>query len=505
MSFGPGFGAISPDELHALRDTMARNRLRKAVEAGYNTPGVSSEMGGTLVPQSLEQTLASATFQAQDCVAWRSFPKTDVQATVSEFTRIEEHGNSDVDPWFAEGGKPASVQSRYTRDFTKIKYLGVEGSVTFPMMHSRIIGSSPNAEAEEATRKTLHLLGMMERAIYFGDSKMDTLAFDGLSKLIPAANIHDLRNQPLTGKVMREDMSFQRDLNAMPNLVLMSNASRMIIGNLGEHNIRRPVLPGQSGAGQRVGMTAVGVEADHGFVPFESTIFLKARGGATLGSFGPTGLELTFTGGTQPEVVALGAGEKSNFVSDDKGHYRYVYVGVGISDDKMFVTPPLVAADADGELVGNADKEKIRAVVVAPIGTKYIRVYRQFKAGTADTANPPVELTQEYLDGAKFAFDVATRSGANAGTALTSVTAVTIDDLNKDIPGTTWSFSLQMTPDVVEIVRLLDLMKLDLALIDTTKKFLLILFASLRSRTPSKLWAWRNCSVLHGAPEFGDF
>ena len=77
--------------------------------------------------------------------------------------------------------------------------------------------------------------------------------------------------------------------------------------------------------------------------------------------------------------------------------------------------------------------------------------------------------------------------------AATGAGLTTITDFNDDIPQTSWAFSLQMTPDVVEVVRLLDMMKQDLAIRSTTKEFLLILFAAFRSRTPTKLWAWKNC------------
>jgi len=475
-----GFGTITPQDVFALKEAMAKQRLRKALSAGYNDPAAS--VAQPLVPQSMEKTLASATYRSSDAVLWKKIPKVGVSATVNEFSRIEEHGSRDVEGWFSEGGSPLLEQSTYTRDFTRVKYIGVKGATTFAMMHSRIVGANATAEAEEVDRKTLQLIGLIEDALYFGDSSINPLAFDGLRATLEKeapANIVDLRGQVLTGRQMREDMALQRDLFATPNLVVMSHGTRAILGNLEDPAIRRN---DPSGKGARVGTTAEGLNADHGLVGFDSTFFLKAKT-AILGSAGvqsaaigpdpdfaaPTAIAFDADAGDNGANVALAGAEVSNWVEDDVGVYIYRIVAVSDHGHAASIQSASVTVESGKKNTMQID-DGSNDPTKGGNSIRYYKVFRSEKDGGDGTC--------------RFIKNVAAATGAG----LTTIT-----DFNDDIPQTSWAFSLQMTPDVVEVVRLLDMMKQDLAIRSTTKEFLLILFAAFRSRTPTKLWAWKNC------------
>ena len=185
----------------------------------------------------------------------------------------------------------------------------------------------------------------------------------------------------------------------------------------------------------------------------------------------------------QPAIETLAAGETSNFgdgtggsTSDEDKHFRWAVVAVSDSG----VSDPVVSDNLDTAGAGVTIKGKKVTFTLssADATVRYFRVFRVSTAAALDGSAATIAKTE-------FAFSMA------KGGATTVVT-----DANLNIPGTAWAFSLQMTPDVVEVVRLLDMMKQDLAIVNTTKEFLLILFAAFRSRTPTKLWAWKNCGVL---------
>lgn len=464
-----GLGDISPEEYLALHDALRHQGMRKAMTAGYGGPAAAGGSGDALVPQSLEGTLASATFRKEDAIFWQLVSKKQVYATVNEFTRLEKHGEAELDPFFAEGGNPAAAVTSFTRAFSKIAYMGVQGAVTFPMLRSKVIGGQPNAEAVEVMEKTLHLLGRIEYACYFADSRVNPYAFDGLRSTLEQFapnNIVDMRGQVLTGKQIRTDMASHRDLHALPTHVLMANGVRADLGNMGESSIRRPVMPGQSAAGQKLGMRAEGIEADHGYVPFRSTIFLQAGGTYNTvaiqpdSSKSPPSQPAAFSGAAaQVDTAAL-------FTSDELGVYTYVAVAVGPNGVSLPRTSAGVTLDATGKRI------RLTFDDAAVSDVWYYRIFRSVMDGAATTA--------------KF---IANIKKNPAG-------ATVFDDLDKDLPSTTWAFSIQMTPDVVEVIRLLDFMKQDLAIRSTTKEFMLIMFAALRSRTPTKMWAWKNCGRL---------
>jgi hypothetical protein len=55
-----------------------------------------------------------------------------------------------------------------------------------------------------------------------------------------------------------------------------------------------------------------------------------------------------------------------------------------------------------------------------------------------------------------------------------------------------------MSKDIIQVIRLLDMMKLDLAVIETTLPFLLIIFMALQVLVPSKLFMWKNVKPSQG-------
>ena len=463
-----GLGDISPEDMIAIRLAMRQHKMRKStVAAGYGGPANAGGSGAAYLPQSLENTLAIATFKRTDCVFWNMVPKVNVHSTVNEFTRVEKHGDVEIDPFFMEGGLPSGAATSLTRAYSRVVYMGAKGAVTFPMLRSRIIGGAANAEAQEVLEKTLFLLGRLEEQSYFGDARINPYAFDGLRSTLEQAapgNIQDMRGQVLTGRRMRYDMALHRDLNATPTVVIMSNGLRVDLGNMQDGSIRRNIQGNQSAA-NRLGVRAEGIDADHDYVPFRSTIFLQPKGAPNAAAIQP---DPAAAAPSAPAFTSVAAATHSSgqFTEDELGTYYWKATAVGPNGISAPTTTAGVAIDA-------ITKRAVLTLNDANVtGVWYYRFYRSDK-----------NVDGNY----KYVFSTAR---AAAGVATVAY------DANADLPGTTWAFSIQMTPDVIEVIRLLDYMKQDLAIVDTTKRFALIMFAALRSRTPTKMWAWKNVGRL---------
>src|SRR5210317_1262366 len=76
--------------------------LRKSADIGYQSPaGTSGGDAGNLsplVPQSIENTLSSATYTMKELSLWPSIPKLQVTNTLHEYAVINDHG-LDLEPF----------------------------------------------------------------------------------------------------------------------------------------------------------------------------------------------------------------------------------------------------------------------------------------------------------------------------------------------------------------------------------------------------------------------
>ena len=81
MNF-PGHNEVVP-----VQDLLRLNdMLRKSGDIGYQTPaGLGNGSLSALVPQSLESSLASATFTMNEIQLWKNIPKVKVGQVVHEY------------------------------------------------------------------------------------------------------------------------------------------------------------------------------------------------------------------------------------------------------------------------------------------------------------------------------------------------------------------------------------------------------------------------------------
>lgn len=175
---GSGFGTGSMNDVQMLS---------KALEAGYGTSPESQNNGGAFRVESLENSLKVLTYSEQHVQLWKRIPKAKATNTVEEYNQLLSYG-SDGGGFILEGELPNSEDSIYQRQAAFVKFLGTTREVTHPMT----LVNSAHGDVIARTNKDgmLWLLKKLEHGLFYGNSKLgiggtESAEFDGLDNLIP--------------------------------------------------------------------------------------------------------------------------------------------------------------------------------------------------------------------------------------------------------------------------------------------------------------------------------
>lgn len=444
--------------------------LRKAAEVGYQTPaGTSGGDAGSyapLVPQSIQNTLVSQTFTAQNLSIWKDIAKENTRSTLHEVPTVEDHG-ANMDPFFAEGSVPGTNVATYDRESVRIKYLAERREVTDVANLVGIVGSDPNAVAAETQRGTLSLLKKVEQSLWHADESLNPLAFDGLFKQMESKapnNVTDLQGSTISAQLLSEVISelYSEPYYGEPNKIYLEPR---LFGEMQ----RQAYAYGRNDNSGRVGQLIYGpdmvaINGPNGPVPLRPSTFLNNSTRVPLNADG-TAVRSLGLGDTQPSIpslsvaVAAVADPSSGFNAADAGDYRYAIEAVGAKGlSPIYLTPVVSVAAGD----------KVTFTIAAPaVAGTYYRIYRTDKDGDFSTARKIAE--------------VAYAGGATA-----------VEDLNATIPGTSSIFVTNTSSDCMQWVQLLDFLRRPLAEVQTSQPFLLMLFGAPMLLQAKKCWALHN-------------
>lgn len=458
MAGGDAFGGFS-----TAADVDA---LNKALTAGadINNPGAAAGEGFPLRVESLDQTLFNTTYSAKDIKFWRALYKDPAYNTVEEFNRLEEYGSGDS-IYIAEGELPTEDDSTYSRQYTKIKFMGTTRRVTHVM--SVLKAAHGDAVARETVNGTLFLLRQMERNLFQGNEDMVSIQFDGIEKLMMKAfdpilsedgqelgyenqNVIDLRGAPLTEDVVSD---LAEILVAEPNY---GQPSDLWLPTGPVKDLSKIMYPkerfelpapkdGRAGIAIKSIITPyaeIGLHADI-FIP-DSTTPGDAIGKASLRPSAPTV-------GTLTSPVYAGSNQ-TFFGASDAGSYWYRVVAGSRHGRSAAATSAAAIA------VSSGDQVSIPVTDAGP-DTSYYDVYRSNLNGTAATCRTIMRVK---------------RTAANQ----------TIVDLNRFLPHTSKGYMLSGQNDVFKWKQLAPFTKIPLATIDTSIRWMQILYGALQLMKP---------------------
>jgi hypothetical protein len=449
--------------------------LRENAEAvmksnvGYPQQGVNFTGAlSPLVPQSIQNTIESATWGMNDLVLWPKLRQVAATSPLHETTRVNEHGNGYLDPFIAEGGIGPVNETNYERLVVQVKYLAEHIELSDVSLLVGILGrKGMGMLAERTERGTLSLLRKVETGLVHSDSALTPLAYDGIIKQVTDGapnNIRDYRGNVVTPQdLVAEIARLQNEPNfGQPSIVLCDHESHAAISAIATSHGRHDQFRVKGGTIQW-GSKQMTVETPRGSVPIVSMPLIRqldTPNTTSLGGSPPPALS-----GLTPSISNLGTTAGSKFVTADAGAYRYRVVGVGDGG----VTAPI---DLGPVVVAAGDAVQIEIQDTLATGDSTLRYYRVYRSPIGGAAG-----TETYMG--SYAVN-------NVGTPHTRMV-----DRNDNIPATAPMLILDM--QTLQWVKLLDFLRRPLAQTVTAVPFLLMLFGALHMPTPRKNGVLINC------------
>lgn len=440
-------------------DPSSIDALNKALSAGDGQAVPDSAVAGALapvMPESLEGTLASLTFTEESFPFWAKLTKDRAYNTAEEYNQLLQVGQGEAG-FIGEGDLPEEEDSTYRRRVTLIKFLGVTRRVTHVASLVRTAGIN-SAVAAETRDGTVWLMRVLEEGLFYGDSTLIPIQFDGLKKQLidGGATVYDNRGAPLNVRLVNGLTAVVR---RRPNYGKVSTLFSSVGVKSDVVNDLLALLRERFGASSQAGLEINSIKTQNGTVELVDDIFIEegtVPHPAGLGNTSKRPLTPVSAGAITSPVAAAGT---SLFAAADVGAYIYKIVAV----NRYGRSAPLTTAAATPA----AGDEFQIPIMDGGQGTTCYIVYRSDMDGDASTC--------------KEAFRVA-RTGMTQ----------TIVDKNHDLPGTSDVFGITFRADVLKWKQLAPFTKLPLATVDTSIRWMMVLYGALQVRKPRHNFVIKN-------------
>jgi hypothetical protein len=435
---------IPQDQLNDLvkamgTGTQENGQLGNAYVDGY----------GAVRVQSLETTVKHLPFQAKQIVFWNDLPKSKAFNTIEEYNVLESYGG-DTNGFTVEGGMPFASDAKYVRKDLKIKWMGCMGEVTHPATLVR--SSVGDLIGRTVTDKSMEMLGKIERSLVYADSSIDDLEFDGLAHQLELnGNILDLRGAPLDQDIMEDVARISFDKNGM--------ITHFYCNATAKTDLVRQILPmGRWSMPASGGAASLGIDVEEmitacGRFQIKQSVFLKDGSG-------PITTPL-ISAPAAPAAVTLSV---AHTVADSlfQNTETHFYAVSSMSPGGESV---VCAAASIGVVAGDSVTLNVTSV---PAGTTAYKIFR----GTSATTLKEIR-----------------RVKAVAGNIYV--------DKNFDLPGTSKAFALMVDANQgLSFKQLAPMMKMDLAMLTPSFRFLVLMYGALAVYTPQKMVLVKNIGKL---------
>lgn len=458
---------MQQSEVEGFGQDTAQNleELTKALGTGTqgDAYGDFNDMSA-LRPQSLEGTLKVVAAKQEHIKFWKSVGKKKAYNTVEEFNVLDSYGGNSS-PFFAEGGLPNEEDSNYIRQTKMVKFMGTTRVVTHPATLVR--NTVGDIVAKESENGTLWLLQQIERSLYFADSSLDSMQFDGLyaqvrdfvaGKSYESQHIIDMRGEVLDESILEDGATIIADNYGSSQLSMhLTNQTHKDFSKL-MYARQRIQMPSTDGV--TMGAPVRGYAANTGDISFVNNIFLKPDGAPKLVSQKGAPAVPTFPAG---QLAA--AADTSSLM--EAGTYFYF-----VSSKNSAGESAPASLGSQAVTGGQHVAMTINGVTSDPVAKSY-RVYRGI------SSDPTKAL---------FAFEI------KADHALSTQVII---DRNFDIPGTDMAFLVDMDAEnVLAYKQLAPLMKLPLARISASERFMILMYGMLEVYNPRRVVVFKNIGKL---------
>lgn len=441
--------------------------LAKALLAGndVNNPGAAPGVGFPIRVEDLDPVLRILTYQEPALVTFRMVAKKPVFNTVHEYNLLNSYGDRRLPIFGSETALPEPGDSTYERKTVKVKYAmrRREVSVIAGIVRSAI----GNTLAAEAKAGTMELLGGIESALWYGDSSLDPLQWDGFEKLLidGGAEVVDKLGQPLTqddaidGPVAIADADrWGRASHWFTNLRHKADLAKLLFpGGRYDMNGNKP---------KQIGGRVESIETETGEVTLVGSTFLD------FGVLAPT-TAAAGDSAKRPATPTISTGQASpvdgtaSFTLDsDAGAY---FLTVEAWNTFGHSAPVVVNAGALTVSKGDAITFGVTPGGANSPATLWWQVYRTPVGGAASTK--------------KLVLRVVNAAGA-------AETLITEKNVNR--PNTVSAYLVEGTPETMYVGQLAPLLQTPLGAIDLTHRKALMYFAVPVYTAPRRARVYRN-------------
>ncbi len=463
-----GFGMKTAQEL---------GELQKALEAGYALSPEYMVGGGALRVEAMDATLHVATFTDRHIQFWKDIPKDKATNTVEQFIRLTGYGNEAS--FIPEGVAPEEGDANLERGYALVKYVGTLRKVTHPM--TLVNTYITNAIALQNMAGAMWILRNIEWALFFGNSKLGHLdgngkptehtEFDGLFYLCPVS--YDLKGQPMTEAALNDVAQVVLDNYGFPTdfylpFQVYADINKQFLPK------ERVVLPTNAG-GYQGGVLLSQMVTQAGVVNLKPCFFLGNAQGVIRMPLKTPPLAATSTKAPTPP-----ASISASTMTGSGGEFYKSFPSGGTTYYKA------TACNRFGE---SAPTQAVSVTITSADLTKRVPL--------TITNNSSISVVPEYFniyrsdDGGKNYYWIASVPAASQAAGGTTVW----NDTNSIMPGTYVAFMGQLTPDTLQFKQLSPLIKMDLAVIEPSIRWMLLLYGTLVLYTPLKWCVVKNIGL----------
>lgn len=450
MQFENGFGMSNGQEVA---------ELNKALSAGYGTSPDTQTNGGAFRVESLENSLKVLTYTDQHIKFWKRIPKLKAYNTVEEYNQLLSYG-SEGGGFLTEGELPDTQDSTYQRKASFVKFMGVTREVTHPM--TLVNSAHGDVMARMNQDGILWMLKKIENALFWGNSKLgvggsEYVEWDGLDTMIDAGNTIDLAGKSLEEKHINYGAQMILENYGTPTDFFLPYE---VYGQFAQEFYDRQRLAMPAPGATTAGTVVDKFNTHAGPVNFEPNIFLKKTK--------PLPTQATSAKApAQPTITNVVAGtEPAEFgKSGGQGTYKYYVTAANKHGES---TPSEVAEFAltDGAKAVNVTVKNASSTVY-PVD--YLVIYRTEKDGDQAYQIARIPVT------------------SNAADAET-----TFVDTNETMPNTYSAFMGEMTEQVISFKQLAPMMKMDLATLAPSYRWMILLYGVPQIYAPKKWCRFKN-------------
>ena len=441
--------------------------LNKALSAGYDIPATSGGVSGSAIRvESLEASLKVVTFQMQHIKFWQKIPKFPAYSTVEEYNRLTSYG-SEASAFTPEGELGEYDDATYSRQVSLIKYLQTVRKVTHPMTlvrtaHGDVIGN-------EVKNGIMWLLRKIEDALFNGDNTLrygyptnEGYEFPGIKAQIDPGMVIDAKGDPLTEDILETASNMVVESFGFPSDILIGTKPLADLAKI-MFPKERIVVPFKEG---QIGVPINTFASQAGILAFNPDVFLRRKyvqPGSTLATAPKAPAAASLIAPTVTNAPNGGVWNKTN-----NGHGIYSYTATLCN--RYGESAPCTGVFA-GAITADTDKITVVVTGAAAPGTylpEWVNIYRTVAGGGLTDVH---YLVQQIA--------VSTQAGG-------AVQVASWIDLNTTIAGGHNVYMGEMTPQVLIFKQLAPMMKMDLAVLEPSIRWLQLIYGVMQLYAPKK-------------------